>query len=100
MKEANPTLYASHRGRIGAMDTMAPTLINNDLMGIHQDFEGKVKRIGMHYLLKLGCEEFICSNVAEIGLIVTQELGKHYERMDKERAEMEELEKCQRNSVD
>jgi hypothetical protein len=83
MKEANPTLYASHRGRIGTMDTMAPTPINA-LMCIHHDFEGKVKRIGMHYLLKLGCKEFICSNVAEVGLIVTQELGKLYEKIDKE----------------
>lgn len=51
-------------------------------MNISADYEGKIKRIGNQFLLKLGCMEFICQNTKAVGAKVAEVLAEEYKKRD------------------
>ena len=53
-----------------------------DNMEISADFQGKIRRIGNQYILQLGCKEFICQTLNDVGKKVTLVLAEAYEEKD------------------
>ena len=51
-------------------------------MNISADFEGKIKRIGNQFLLKLGCQEYICQTLSDVGKKITAVLTEEYKKRD------------------
>ena len=51
-------------------------------MNISADYEGKIKRIGNQFLLKLGCQEFICQTLSDVGKKITAVLTEEYKKRD------------------
>jgi hypothetical protein len=46
------------------------------------DFGGQIKRIGNQFLLKLGCQEYICQTLADVGKKITAVLTEEYKKKD------------------
>jgi len=51
-------------------------------MNLTADYEGKIKRIGNQFLLKLGCQEFICQTLSDVGKKITAVLYEEYKQKD------------------
>ena len=51
-------------------------------MNLTADYEGKIKRIGNQFLLKLGCQEFICQTLSDVGKKITAVLTEEYKKRD------------------